>query len=100
MEDGKCDISNGNSETFESKLRDDLVCYIEYQLEDDETLTEPLFVSCIALHDQQYSLRVRCLKRRLTRRKLADIFADIDVLDETYRPLSELLLQRKVTEQD
>ena len=32
--------------------------------------------------------------------KLANIFVEIDVLDDYYRPLSELVLQRKITDKD
>ena len=37
---------------------------------------------------------------KLSRRTLADFLNDVDVMDSFYRPLSELVLQRKITEED
>ena len=44
--------------------------------------------------------RLRLPLKHLDRRYLSDIIHDIDVMGSTYRPLSELILQRKITNKD
>lgn len=77
--------------------------YRSFRPNEQQTLARALYVSCIALQDQQFSSCARDVLKQQLRdldlHKLANIFADIDVLDDDYRPLSELVLHRKITDQ-
>ena len=44
--------------------------------------------------------KINVTMTKLTKKKLAEELADLDALDDDYLPLSELVLQRKITEKD
>ena len=56
-----------------------------------------LFMSYISTLDSDYGLP-RPIP--ITRRVLSDIILDTNVMTELFHPLSELVLQRKITEED
>ena len=93
FKDGKCDPSS----TYEGRLNDQLFEELK-KVADKERHTAYLFMSYIKTLDSDYRLKLPL--KYLNRRKLSDIIHDTDVMSDTYRPLSELILQRKITEEE
>ena len=64
-------------------------------------LTSDLFVSCIDQKSPDYNIPENLwLTEQLTIDRLAKVLADVNTMDYFYRPLSELVLQRKITDKD
>ena len=83
--------------TFEGRLIKELSVEL-WKFARNDLLTKVLFMSCIDTLDKEYQLNISVTY--LNRKILSDIMRDTDVMSDTYRPLSELVLQRKISEKE
>ena len=79
-------------DSIEMRLRSELLVYLMRA-----TFIEHLYMGCLTSMKIGHYIR---FDETFDRKLLAEEIAKFDALDDKHRPLSELVLQRKITEED